>query len=124
MLTNASGLASVEAVPTQPGPVSVQATVAGTSLTATITGTGSAVVANPTTLNFGTIAFGTTEVLTLTITNYGVAGTITVGTAINGPAIKFSPPRRTLALPESRRARAAFFRWNSIRYRRPRMTTS
>ena len=88
VLTNASGLASIEAVPTQPGPVSVQAKVAGTSLTATITGTGSAVVANPTTLNFGTIASGTTEVLTLTLTNYGVAGTIMVGTAINGPSYK------------------------------------
>ena len=88
VLTNGSGQASAEAVPTQPGPASVQATVSGTSLTATITGTGSAVVANLTTLNFGTIAFGTTEVLTLTITNYGVVGSITVGTAINGPSYK------------------------------------
>ena len=88
VLTNASGLASIEAVPTQPGPVSVRATVAGTSLTTTITGTGSAIVANPTTLNFGTIAFGTTEVMTLTITNYGVAGTLTIGTKLNGQSYK------------------------------------
>jgi hypothetical protein len=35
-------------------------------------------------LNFGTIPDGTTAVLPLTITNFGVAGTITIGTAING----------------------------------------
>jgi hypothetical protein len=39
-------------------------------------------------LQFGTIAFGTTKVLPLTITNIGTSGTITVGTKINGPSYK------------------------------------
>ncbi len=39
-------------------------------------------------LQFGTIPFGTTEVLTLTVTNIGVPGTVTIGTAINGPSYK------------------------------------
>ncbi len=39
-------------------------------------------------LAFGTIPFGTTEVLLLTINNIGVAGTVTIGTQINGPSYK------------------------------------
>ena len=39
-------------------------------------------------LQFGTIPFGTTEVILLTITNSGVPGTITLGTWINGPSYK------------------------------------
>ncbi len=39
-------------------------------------------------LEFGTIAFGTTKVLPLTITNIGVPGTVTVGTKIGGPSYK------------------------------------
>ena len=49
---------------------------------------GLGVSASVTSLQFGTIAFGTTEVLPLTITNVWVPGTITVGTAINGPSYK------------------------------------
>lgn len=33
-------------------------------------------------LNFGTVALGSTEVLPLTVTNVGLSGTVTVGTAI------------------------------------------
>jgi sugar lactone lactonase YvrE len=39
-------------------------------------------------LQFGTIPFSTTELLPLTITNVGVAGTVTLGTVINGPSYK------------------------------------
>jgi sugar lactone lactonase YvrE len=39
-------------------------------------------------LQFGTIPFGSTKVLPLTVTNYGVSGTVTVGTSINGPSYK------------------------------------
>jgi len=39
-------------------------------------------------LQFGTIPFGTTELLPLTITNIGVMGTVTIGTMINGPSYK------------------------------------
>jgi hypothetical protein len=39
-------------------------------------------------LEFGTIAFGSTKVLPLTITNIGTPGTITVGTKIGGPSYK------------------------------------
>jgi hypothetical protein len=39
-------------------------------------------------LQFGTIAFGTTKVLPLTITNIGVLATVTVGTKIGGPSYK------------------------------------
>ena len=39
-------------------------------------------------LDFGTIPFGTTEMLLLTINNIGVAGTVTIGTQINGPSYK------------------------------------
>ncbi len=39
-------------------------------------------------LQFGTIAFGTTKVLPLTITNIGVSGTVTFGTSIGGPSYK------------------------------------
>ena len=39
-------------------------------------------------LQFGTIPYGTTEVLPLTIYNYGVTGTVFVGTSINGPSYK------------------------------------
>ena len=39
-------------------------------------------------LQFGTIPSGTTEVLLLTINNIGVAGTVTIGTKINGPSYK------------------------------------
>jgi hypothetical protein len=41
-----------------------------------------------TSLQFGTIPFGATEVLPLTITNYGVPGTVLVGTSINGPSYR------------------------------------
>jgi hypothetical protein len=49
---------------------------------------GAVVVQTPVPLQFGTIAFGRTEILTLTITNSGLPGTVTVGTAINGPSYK------------------------------------
>ena len=39
-------------------------------------------------LEFGTIPSGTTETLLLTINNIGVAGTVTIGTKINGPSYK------------------------------------
>jgi hypothetical protein len=39
-------------------------------------------------LQFGTISFGSTKMLMLTINNVGVAGTITIGTKINGPSYK------------------------------------
>ncbi len=39
-------------------------------------------------LEFGTIPFGSTETLLLTISNDRVPGTITIGTKINGPSYK------------------------------------
>ena len=39
-------------------------------------------------LEFGTISSGSTETLLLTIKNIGVAGTVTIGTKINGPSYK------------------------------------
>src|SRR5271163_1145291 len=41
-----------------------------------------------TSLQFGTIAYGATEVLPLTITNHGVAGKVTLTESINGPSYK------------------------------------
>ncbi len=38
------------------------------------------------TLQFGTIPFGTTEVLLVTFTNTAASGTVTIGTTINGPS--------------------------------------
>ena len=39
-------------------------------------------------LEFGTISFGSTEMLLLTINNIGVPGTVTIGTKIGGPSYK------------------------------------
>jgi sugar lactone lactonase YvrE len=39
-------------------------------------------------LNFGTLPAYTTAMLPLTITNFGVAGMVTIGTAVNGPSFK------------------------------------
>jgi Abnormal spindle-like microcephaly-assoc'd, ASPM-SPD-2-Hydin len=39
-------------------------------------------------LEFGTIPFGTSTGAQLTITNIGVAGTVTIGAQINGPSYK------------------------------------
>ncbi len=39
-------------------------------------------------LQFGSIPFGTTKVLPLTVTNFGLPGTATVGTSISGPSYK------------------------------------
>jgi Abnormal spindle-like microcephaly-assoc'd, ASPM-SPD-2-Hydin len=47
---------------------------------------GSPLEVSTTTMDFGTIPFGTTEVLLLTITNNGVPGTAMIGTSINGPS--------------------------------------
>ncbi len=49
---------------------------------------GLGVGAETSSLQFGTIPFGSTEVLPLTITNIWVPGTVTVRTAINGPSYK------------------------------------
>ncbi len=49
---------------------------------------GGVVVQTPTPLQFGTIPFGTTSVLTLTITDVGVPGTVTLATMINGASYK------------------------------------
>jgi hypothetical protein len=54
--------------------------------TASATGVGPAM---NTPLLFGKIPLGTTEVLSLTITNYGVPGTVTVEAASNGPSYQF-----------------------------------
>ena len=43
-------------------------------------------VQTATPLQFGTISSGTTEVLPLTVSNFGLPGTVTVGTSINGPS--------------------------------------
>ncbi len=56
--------------------------------TVSLHGTASGVGAELRVLQFGTIAFGTTEVLPLTITNVGVPGTVTFSTEINGPSYK------------------------------------
>jgi len=45
-------------------------------------------VSTATPLKFGSIPSGTTEVLPLTITNFGLPGTVTVGTSINGTSYK------------------------------------
>jgi hypothetical protein len=46
-------------------------------------------------LQFGTIPFGSTEVLLLTINNLGVGGNITIGTMINGPSYKILSSQNT-----------------------------
>ncbi len=57
--------------------------------TVALKGIGSGVVLQtPTPLLFGTIPFGTTSVLTLTITDVGVPGTVTLATMINGASYK------------------------------------
>jgi streptogramin lyase len=46
-------------------------------------------------LEFGTIPFGSTKVLLLTINNLGVGGDITIGTMINGPSYKILSSQNT-----------------------------
>ncbi len=48
-------------------------------------GTADTLTASSTTLQFGTIAVGSSKVLPLTVTNPGIPGTVTVGTSFNGP---------------------------------------
>ena len=62
--------------------------VAVAASTVSLDGVASGVGAKITQLEFGTIAFGSTEVLPLTITNRGMPGTVTLSTAINGPSYK------------------------------------
>jgi subtilase family serine protease len=68
--------------------LTVTPSIGGEVSTVVLDGIASGVSAGANSLQFGTIAFGSTEVLTLTITNTGVAGTVMVGTAINGPSYK------------------------------------
>ena len=58
----------------------------GTPVSVSLTGTGSDLVAKSTSLQFGTIASGSTSVLTLTVTNSGIAGTVIPGTSISNSA--------------------------------------
>jgi hypothetical protein len=49
-------------------------------------------------LQFGTIPLGTTEVLTLTITNIGVPGTVMLATTISGPTYKILTTKQNTCL--------------------------
>jgi hypothetical protein len=62
------------------------------ALTGTATGVGTTIAALPVRyLSFGTIPFGTTETLSLTVENVGVPGSPTVSFSINGPSYKVLP---------------------------------
>jgi hypothetical protein len=56
------------------------------ALTIPLQGTGADLVASPTTLQFGNIAFGATETVPLTVTNSGLTGTVTIGASSSGPS--------------------------------------
>ena len=80
--------------------------------------------ATATPLQFGTIPTGTTEVLPLTITNFGLPGTVTVGTSVNSASYTVTPPpHKTPAWRESLRAKAAPCRCGSIPPRSAYRTT-
>ncbi|WP_161557315.1 choice-of-anchor D domain-containing protein [Acidisarcina polymorpha] len=65
------------------------ALLGGLTLSASLQGFAGTVSAGAqTALQFGSIAFGQTAVLPLTITNVGVTGNVTIGTSVNGPSYK------------------------------------
>ena len=64
------------------------ATNAGTNPTVSLQGSIVGVAPIVTGLAFGSIAFGSTSTLSLTIADYGVAGPVTLSTSINGPSYK------------------------------------
>jgi hypothetical protein len=82
----------VEFAPAWPGRHGESLTLTPTGGSAPITvplfGTASDVTPNVKTLQFGTIPFGTSKVLLLTITNNEAPDTVTIGTAVSGASYK------------------------------------
>ena len=60
----------------------------GAPSTVVLTGSASTVAPTEPALNFGSIPFGTTELLMLTIEDVGAPGTVTLTTSVNGPSYK------------------------------------
>jgi hypothetical protein len=65
--------------------LSLTASGGGSPITVQLNGTAVTLTTSSTSLQFGTITNGTTEVINLTVTNPGIPGTVTVGTTFNGP---------------------------------------